>query len=134
MYYHTHMTKNKLIDTLKLQAENEFILASDLLYKGSYTYALFFGQMALEKLLKALIVSKKSDTYPPLHSLTKLAAIARVELTLKQKEELEEISSYNIKARYDDIKLSFYKKATKKYSQKWFGTITEYKQWIERLF
>ncbi|PIQ69852.1 DNA-binding protein, partial [Candidatus Shapirobacteria bacterium CG11_big_fil_rev_8_21_14_0_20_40_12] len=48
-----------------------------------------------------------------------MASEAGIELTEEQKQDFKEITSYNIEARYDDIKLSFYKKATKEYALKW---------------
>lgn len=128
------MTANKLIDSLLLQSEKDYQTASDLFKKKYYTYALFFGQLTLEKLLKALIIRKKNKVYPPIHSLTKLASIAGLDLTSLQREDLEEITSFNIKARYDDIKLSFFQKATEKYTLKWISKIKEYRKWLKSLF
>lgn len=33
--------------------------------------------------------------------------------------QLNEITTFNIEARYDDYKLSFYKKANKEYAEEW---------------
>ena len=128
------MTEQKLVDNLLSQAEKDFQTAEALFANKSYTYTLFFGQLTLEKILKALIVKKKNIIYPPLHSLAKLAQIAGINLSKSQRAELEEITSYNIKARYDDIKLSFYKKATPAYSTKWLNKIKEWQIWLKSQF
>lgn len=127
------MTAQQLKDVLLIQANNDFKVARDLLKSGSYMYALFFGQLTLEKILKALIVHHKSEIYPPIHSLTKLAQEAGIKLNKEQNNEFDEITSFNIKARYDDVKFSFYKKATKDYANIWFSKIRGYKKWLESL-
>ena len=48
--------------------------------KADYSYALFFGHLALEKLLKALYVFKQEHHAPPLHNLLRLARAAELEI------------------------------------------------------
>lgn len=127
------MTAQKLKDVLLIQANSDFKVAQDLLKSGSYMYALFFGQLALEKILKGLIVHHKSEIYPPIHSLTKLAQVAGIKLSKDQSKDFDEITSFNIKARYDDVKFTFYKKATIEYASLWFNKIKEHKKWLESL-
>jgi len=47
--------------------------------------------------------------------LKKTAIISSQELT----EDLAELNSFNIRARYDDYKKEFYDKATRKYCEEW---------------
>jgi len=128
------MTEQKIIDNLLLQAERDYLLSEKLFKDKDYTYSLFFGQQTIEKILKALVVKKKNVIYPPIHSLVKLIEIAGININSKQIRELEEISSFNIEGRYDDIKFSFYKKATKIYTKDWFNKIKEYRKWFLNLF
>lgn len=128
------MTSQKLTEALLLQAERDFQTASDLYKKDNYTYALFFGQLAIEKIIKALIVKKKNQIYPPIHSLRKLSNLAGLELNLNQKKDFDEITKFNIEARYDDVKFSFYKRADKIYTSIWFIKIKKYKIWLENQF
>jgi hypothetical protein len=90
--------------------------------------------LVLEKLLKALIVKKNNKLYSPIHSLTKLAEQIKIKLSEEQIIDFKEISSYNIEARYDDIKFSFYKKASKEYTEKWFNKIKKYYLWLKNQF
>lgn len=83
-------------------------------------------------MLKSLVVKVKKESPVPTHDLVKLAHEAKIDLTESQKEELKEITSFNIEARYDDIKLSFYKKATKEYAEKWSQKVKEYYQWLKK--
>lgn len=85
-----------------------------------YNHALFFLHLALEKIIKGAYLSKKNEAPPLVHDLVLLAEKAEIESSQIEKEELVEISTFNIAARYDDYKLKFYKKATKDYTEKWF--------------
>ena len=80
----------------------------------------------LERVQKSLFLCR-------LHSSSLLEGIRRVEikLSLRQKQDFKEITTFNIEARYDDIKLSFYKKATRKYCAKWSKKCEEYYLWLK---
>lgn len=53
------------------------------------------------------------------HNLHKLAKKIKYPFNEEVYEQLREITTFNIAARYDDEKLSFYKKANKTYTFKW---------------
>lgn len=57
------------------EAEEALQVADHLIEKGDYSYALFFGHLAIEKLLKALYVVKQNDHAPPIHNLLRLAKL-----------------------------------------------------------
>jgi len=52
---------------------------------------------------------------PYTHDLVRLARITGIEFSKEQMDYLREISGFNIEARYDNIKMEFYKKASKNY-------------------
>lgn len=91
------------------------------LYKnGDYHWCLFFWHLVLEKLIKAvLLVRHKELIYT--HNVLNLARQAELSISTKQEKELKEITSFNLEARYDNEKFSFYKKATKQYTDQWIG-------------
>ena len=90
-----------------------------LFQSGKYHHALFFLHLSIEKLLKGVIV-KKTDTSPlPIHDLPRLALAAQISLSAEELAWLEELSTFNVAARYDDEKLKFYKKATQEYATVW---------------
>ena len=61
------------------------------------------------------------DTAKKLYSVKKFDhCLFFVHLAL-EKILIDEISKFNISARYDDIKLKFYKKATAQYATLWLG-------------
>lgn len=95
--------------------------AEKLFADKKYHHCLFFLHLAIEKLLKAIHQTRKQEPAPPLHNLSRLAELTNVDIDSKIKEQLIEISSFNISARYDDYKQRFYQKATYEYAVKWLA-------------
>lgn len=113
-------------------SEEKWKTAKSLMRSKRYADALFFCHLALESELKAAVIFK-ARTFPPLtHNLAQLAVLANLELSAKQEEALKEITTFNIKARYDNYKFAFYKKATAKYTLKYFGVADELRLWIRK--
>ena len=119
------MTEEEIIQKFKDSADRNFTTAKDLYKNGHYDWALFLGQLTLEKLFKGLIIKQTKELPPFVHDLVKLSTILTISLSSEQSEWLVEITRYHIQARYDDIKYELYKKATKEYTDLWFLRITE---------
>jgi len=85
----------------------------------------------VEKLLKALVVLNTGNHAPPTHELRKLAKLAGLKLTPTQREHLETITTFNIQARYNDVKQSFYKKATRDFTKKYLAITKEICGWLK---
>lgn len=128
------MTEKEALKRWRKGAERNLKTAEDLIKTKHYDWALFVGQLSLEKLLKGLYIQRRGELPPLIHDLKKLAELAQIELTKEQGQELVEISRFHIQARYDDIKYELYKSATKAYTQKWFGKIKKYHQWLKKLY
>jgi len=112
------MLTDKKIDYWLKSAEKDKQTA-DLLFKhGHYDWSLFIWHLVLEKLLKAILLSQGKPVILT-HNLTALYQSADLELSDEERNQLTEIRTFNIEARYDNYKLDFYKKATKKYAQHW---------------
>ncbi|MGD8500103.1 MAG: HEPN domain-containing protein, partial [Phycisphaerales bacterium] len=72
-----------------------------------------------------------TKTAPPLiHDLIRLTERAALNLNEAQKNDLAEITTFNIDARYDDYKLSFRKKAKRQFSLKYLKKTREMLQWL----
>lgn len=127
------MSEEEVIRFWRKSAEEDLKVAEDNLKLGHFHWALFFFQLVLEKFLKSLIIKNVKVTPPPTHDLVRLATKADIQLSSEKKADFKEITSYNIEARYDDIKLSFYKKATKEYAEKWAQKCKEYYLWLRAL-
>lgn len=95
--------------------------AEKLFADKKYHHSLFFLHLAIEKLLKALHQKRKNEPAPPLHNLSRLSELSNIDIDPETGEQLKEISSFNVSARYDDYKQRFYKKATCEYATKWLN-------------
>ena len=114
------------------KAERDFVMVEKL-YKGKeYMYCLFFGQLALEKLFKALYI-KLNDSVPPfVHDLAYLAGKCNLDVDKDLVMDLKEISGFNINARYDDYKNNFFNKADAIYTKKYFQKVKEVEKWLKK--
>lgn len=127
------MNKEKIINYWLTAAKQDFETAELLFKNKRYHYSLFFCHISIEKILKGIFV-KNIDSAPPFtHDLLRLAEQASIPLTTRLKNELAEITTFNIEARYDDYKLSFYKKATESFSGKYIKITKRILKWLNRL-
>lgn len=123
------MKRTVTIKNWIFKAKNDVQTAKDLYKNSHYDWCLFIWHLAIEKALKAKITSLKKQ-YLFTHNLIKLAELAELKITDKEKEQLREITTYNIEARYDDDKLAFYKKTNKKYTDIWIKICERFYQLI----
>jgi len=125
------MDAHKIVRYWLESADKDWDVARNLFKFKHYAYCLFFSHLAIEKLLKAVIVQSTGKHAPQIHELKKLAKLAGLKLTTAQREYLEEITTFNIQARYDDVKQSFYKKATRAFAQKYLAITKELMIWLK---
>lgn len=114
-------------------ADEDYNVMLDLKEKNRNTYCLFFGQMVIEKLLKALYAknNKGAPYAPKTHDLLYLLEKLNIELTEEQEITLNEITTFNLSTRYDDYKRAFYNKCTDEYTEEQINKIKEVKAWLE---
>lgn len=84
---------------------------------------LFFGHLTLEKILKALVVNETKQQAPFVHDLVRLQEAAKLNLTDDEIGLLNKVNDFNIRSRYPDYKLQFYKTCTKEYTQEHLNKI-----------
>jgi HEPN domain-containing protein len=118
------MTKVEIVQIWLMGADDAWDTAQTLFSAKKYHHALFFAQLYLEKLLKALTYHLKDDHPVYTHDLTLLANRCEIKLTAEQMDQLDEITSFNVSARYPEHKQKIYQKATLEYSGKWMSLIT----------
>jgi len=111
------VSKKQIINSLLLKAKKDVKTAKDLFRLKHYDWSLFVWHLAIEKILKAKIVSLNQKIIYT-HDLVRLAKLAKIPLDQELIFQLNEITTFNIEARYDDYKLSFYKKADLEYTKK----------------
>ncbi|PIR47072.1 MAG: DNA-binding protein [Candidatus Vogelbacteria bacterium CG10_big_fil_rev_8_21_14_0_10_45_14] len=99
----------------------------DSLYKsGEYSNALFFGHIILEKILKALVVQATREPAPYTHDLVMLKDAASIDMSEAEQNLIDEVNHFNIRARYPDFKLAFYKKCTREFAKPYYEKIESF--------
>lgn len=112
-------------------AEDDQKVAKHLFEKSDYAYALFFGHLYLEKLLKAIVVKVTGTQAPAIHNLRTLSEKAKLSISDKQLEFLIKVQEYNLRARYPDFKFDFKKRCTEEFTQKELEEIVEFGIWLK---
>ena len=113
------------------ECEDAMMVAGHLMEKKDFSYALFFGHLALGKMLKALYVKKCGEHAPPIHNLLQLAKMSGLEIDSELADKLSTITSFNIDARYPDLKRSFRKKCTEDFTLQQMNHIKDVLQWLK---
>ena len=113
------------------EADEALQIAQHLIEKNDYSYALFFGHLAIEKIFKALYIVNKKEHAPPLHNLLRLAKEAGLDPDESKTDSLLRITAFNIEARYPDLKRTFRKKCTFEFTNNQMDLIKEIFQWAK---
>ena len=98
---------------------------------GDNTWALFIGHIVIEKLLKAHFVKNKGGTTPLIHDLSRIAALAGLEFDAGRLDTFDTVTTFNIRARYDDYKHEFALRCTREHAAAMIGKIEEIRAWIQ---
>ena len=97
-----------------------------ILYKNKrYSECLFFGHIVLEKILKAHAAKQTKKQAPYIHNLVRLQEIAKLGLPRETLSLLAKVNDFNIRTRYPEFKLQFYKLCTKIYTDKYLKQIID---------
>lgn len=128
------MTKDEAVNRWLEGADRNLAACLDMAKSSHRDWALFIGQLALEKLLKGLITKKTDATPPFIHDLVKLSELAGIETTEAQKQDLVKISRFHVAARYDEIKSQLYAEATPEFTKEWLDKIQEFFLWFKKLY
>jgi HEPN domain-containing protein len=112
-------------------SDNDFKAMVHLFEKGDYSWSLFIGHLVIEKLLKAWYVQQVDITPPFIHDLVRLAEKAGLSIEKEQMDILDTISTFNLQARYDDYKMSFHRKCSQEFTEKWINEIKDFREWIK---
>lgn len=126
------MDTSRLISYWKLAAAEKWKTAESLMRAHRYADALFFCHLALEARLKGAVVEKTGEPAPYIHDLEQLGLMAVKVLNTERRQQLAAITTFNIRARYDNYKRSFYKKATRSYTKKYFKITQALLVWLDQ--
>lgn len=124
--------KDRVVLHWRSGAKDTLKLAKDVLAKGHYDHALFCGHLALEKLLKSMVVEQSDSHAPRTHDLLYLAGLAKIDLDVARQKFLTEVNSFNIAGRYPEEQLEFYKRATKSMAKQWLNDISNFFLWLSK--
>jgi len=117
-----------------LEEALEALNVADHLYeKNDYSYSLFFGHLAIEKLLKGVFVLKKGEHAPHIHNLQRLAEMVGIKLSHDLKEKLIMITRFNMESRYPDQKRNFRKKCTREFTEIELKKIRDIFKWLKSM-
>lgn len=128
------MTQQDAVTRWRESALRDLQIAEDMMRLKHYDWALYLGQLTLEKLLKGLVTKATNEAPPFIHDLVKLASLAQIDLSEAQRNDFHEISTFHVKARYEDIKSALYKKATKTFAETYTLKIKEYVVWLKKQY
>ncbi len=123
----------KLVKYWVETSDDDFETMNAMFETKRYNWALFVGHLMIEKLLKAYYLKSKQDYPPYIHNLLRLAELAEMKVTKEQKVFLVTVTAFNIKARYDEYKLSFQKMCTFEYTSICIMELKAYRIWIKVL-
>jgi HEPN domain-containing protein len=127
------LDKRKLINYWIEGSDDDYQTMMAMFESKRYNWSLFIGHLMIEKLFKAYFVKVNSDYPPYLHNLLRLAELSNLELSEDKKEELATITAFNLNARYDDYKMSFKKRCTPEFTEKWIEKLKQLRPWIKEL-
>lgn len=75
---------------------------------------------------------KSKGEFPPMiHDLRRICEKAEIKLDMSHQILLDSISRFNINARYDDYKQSFYQLCTDSFTKEWIDKIKDCRLWIK---
>ena len=111
-------------------SEKDYKTMQNLLKSGDYSWAMFLGHLVLGKLLKAHYVKNQRKHALFTHDLLRLATNAGLKIDEETEEWLDDISTFNINARYDTYKQDFYKLCTKDFANMWSERIENIRLWL----
>lgn len=102
----------------------------NLVKSKDYSWALFLGHLVIEKLLKAVCVKTQMKQATFTHDLLRLARSAELTVSVEIEEWLDEISTFNLNARYDNYKQDFHRLCTPEFTLRWVKRIEEVRTWL----
>jgi HEPN domain-containing protein len=121
---------DSIVKYWKESAEKDFKTMQNLLKTKDYSWALFIGHLVIEKLLKAIFVKEQQKHALFTHDLLRLASKTSLDLSEETKEWLDDISTFNLNARYDNYKNDFQQLCTKEYTEIWIERINKLRLWL----
>jgi HEPN domain-containing protein len=112
-------------------AEEDWVVACELVSKGRTRHGLFFAHLAFEKLLKAHVCRRTQQTPPRIHNLVRLAEKATLTLTPEHLDVLADMNAFHIEGRYP---LDLLSAPAPEMAREYLRRAEEVRQWLLRQF
>jgi HEPN domain-containing protein len=129
----TNIDVDKIVKHWIETSDDDFETMLSLYQSKSYGWSLFLGHISTEKLLKALYVKRFKKHAPFTHNLYRLGELTGLGMTEEYADWFDEITSFNLNARYDDYKKEFYKLCSPEYTKNWIERIKIIRSWIKEM-
>ncbi|MFH0800413.1 MAG: HEPN domain-containing protein [Pseudomonadota bacterium] len=123
----------KLIRYWSDQVTDALETAKALFRSGKFHFCLFFCHLAVERMLKAVVVSVTKDHAPYTHNLVFLAGKAGLELDDDRLHFLESLNEWCLSARYPASQQALYEKAQKGYALGLLRETEKFLTWLKKL-
>jgi HEPN domain-containing protein len=125
------MNVEKVVQYWLDAADDDWPVVNHLFDSRDYHYALFFGHLYIEKLLKALTVQSTGKHAPRTHNLLILAERSNLELSDERRTQLLRLTAYNLETRYPEERAHLRSRYTKEYAEREIKMIQEVGEWIK---
>lgn len=123
----------RLVEHWIESSDRDFKTMNNLFKSKDYAWSLFVGHLVIEKLLKAYFIKVNRENPPMIHDLLRIALKSKLELTFDQENNLDTITKFNIRARYDNYVADFYKLCTPSYTSEWSKKIKQTRAWLKKI-
>ena len=123
---------DKTVDYWVEMAEYDFETGKNLLASKKFPYALFFAHLAIEKVLKGIVVKNTREHAPYTHSLVLLAKNSGIDFNDQMLDQLAEYMEFHIGARYPDEKKDFYKKCSEEFTTNKIDEMDRLYKWLKK--
>jgi HEPN domain-containing protein len=121
----------KQIDYWRQSSDKDFEVAGSIMEKGHFLHALFFAELALEKMLKAHVVVATGEVPLKSHDLLRPAGLARLTLNEERRLFLARFQQYCMEGRYpEDLQAM----PSREEAETAFGECGEALEWLKSLF
>lgn len=120
----------EIIGYWKDSSDQNYATMNNLLKSRDYSWALFIGHLVIEKLLKAHYVKNQKKHALYTHDLLRLSSKCGLKVSSEFEEWLDDISTFNLNARYDNYKQDFNKLCTKEFTAVWVQRIEKIREWL----
>jgi len=116
--------------------DDDLRAAKNLLKSKDYLWMAFICHLVVEKSIKAVIAEKTTEEPMKTHDFARLADLAALgsELNESQKDLLEELTPFNIEARYPLYKQKMAAKLSPEYCESLLVRTEEYLCWTKQRF